>query len=53
MIEFKIKVIKSDWSDDDSPVEGKVLAAHFDDGTKGFYFFDTRHNVRIWVTVNV
>jgi hypothetical protein len=45
MKEMWIKIIKSDWSDKDKPINEKVLA----DNDGSFYILDPVHNVRIWV----
>ena len=45
MKEMWIKIIKSDWSDKDKPVNVKVFA----DNDGSFYVLDLEHQVRIWV----
>lgn len=47
--EYEITIVKADWSDKDHYVTEKVKFSSFDDGTEGFYFLDTEHDVRIWV----
>jgi hypothetical protein len=50
MTEFKIEIIKADWSDKNTPMTTTITAAKFDDGTEGIYFLDLIHGVRIWVS---
>lgn len=46
--EVLIKITDTKQSIEGSTVE-TVLIANFDDGTKGFYILDLKHDVRIWV----
>jgi hypothetical protein len=48
---IEIKVIKSDWSDQENPTRTSIHATNFDDGAKGAYYLDLVHNVRIWILV--